>query len=61
MPTIIFRLRSKQKMAAGIPLTDEDREPWLQVLNGLLRRWDADGKQRSAGVFGVEGEVPRCS
>jgi gluconokinase len=33
----------KEKMAAGHPLTDEDRAPWLQTLNGLMRRWDAEG------------------
>ena len=31
---------SKQKMASGQPLTDEDRAPWLARLNDLLRRWD---------------------
>jgi gluconokinase len=25
------------KMASGTPLTDEDRKPWLQKLNGMLR------------------------
>jgi gluconokinase len=25
-----------EKMAAGVPLTDEDREPWLQTLAGVL-------------------------
>ncbi len=25
------------KMAAGTPLTDDDRKPWLQALNGKLR------------------------
>lgn len=25
-----------QKMSAGIPLTDEDREPWLKTLNVLI-------------------------
>jgi gluconokinase len=30
---------NKQKMAAGHPLTDEDRQPWLETLNGLLRGW----------------------
>jgi carbohydrate kinase (thermoresistant glucokinase family) len=34
----------KAKMAAGIPLTDEDRRPWLQLLNRLLRRWDKENK-----------------
>jgi len=33
----------KQKMAAGQSLTDEERLPWLQELNGLLRTWEADG------------------
>lgn len=36
-------LANKQKMAAGHPLNDEDREPWLQTLNGLLREWYSSG------------------
>jgi len=32
-------LANKQKMAAGHPLNDEDREPWLETLNGLMRGW----------------------
>jgi carbohydrate kinase (thermoresistant glucokinase family) len=32
----------KAKMAAGVPLTDEDRGPWLQGLNGVLRKWDTE-------------------
>ena len=32
-----FSPAAKQKMAAGHPLTDEDRAPWLQTLNALLR------------------------
>jgi gluconokinase len=35
---------NKAKMAAGHPLTDEDREPWLATLNGVLREWFADGR-----------------
>jgi gluconokinase len=35
---------NKQKMAAGIPLTDEDRAPWLELLNGVLRGWFAAGQ-----------------
>ena len=31
------------KMAAGTPLTDEDRAPWLATLNALLREWVAKG------------------
>ncbi len=35
---------NKAKMAAGHPLTDEDREPWLQALNGLMRGWYEAGQ-----------------
>jgi gluconokinase len=28
-----------EKMRSGIPLTDEDREPWLKSLRGLIVRW----------------------
>ena len=38
-----FPLAYKQKMAAGHPLTDEDRAPWLLTLNALLRKWDDGG------------------
>ncbi|HWW24195.1 MAG TPA: gluconokinase [Edaphobacter sp.] len=30
---------NKQKMAAGHALTDEDRQPWLETLNRLMRGW----------------------
>ena len=29
-----------EKMANGIPLTDEERLPWLQVLSGLMKIWN---------------------
>ncbi len=32
-------LANKQKMAAGHPLDDQDRQPWLEELNRLLRSW----------------------
>ena len=35
--------QNKEKMHAGIPLTDEDRAPWLQTLNSLLRGWAEKG------------------
>ena len=35
---------NKQKMGAGHALTDEDRQPWLETLNGVLRGWAAAGK-----------------
>ena len=37
-------LANKQKMAAGQPLNDEDRQPWLEELNRLLQAWLAAGK-----------------
>lgn len=35
---------NKQKMHSGIPLTDEDRIPWLTRLHELLAGWDQEGK-----------------
>lgn len=32
------------KMARGIPLTDENRAPWLESLRAVIVRWIADGK-----------------
>lgn len=32
------------RMSAGIPLTDEDRGPWLDILAGLIGSWDVDGR-----------------
>lgn len=33
-----------ERMAAGRPLTDDDREPWLRTLAGLLATRHADGR-----------------
>jgi len=41
----------KAKMASGQPLNDDDRQPWLETLNALLREWSAAG----------EGGVLACS
>jgi gluconokinase len=35
---------NKQKMAAGHPLNDDDRQPWLEALNRLMRGWLETGK-----------------
>lgn len=35
---------NKEKMAAGHPLNDADRQPWLETLNDLMRGWFASGK-----------------
>ncbi len=33
-----------EKMRNGIPLTDEDRAPWLQALREVIAEWIAAGK-----------------
>jgi gluconokinase len=35
---------NKAKMHAGIPLTDEDRTPWLASLHAVLLGWHRSGK-----------------
>jgi gluconokinase len=37
-------LANKQKMAEGHALNDEDRQPWLEVLNRLMKGWFDEGK-----------------
>jgi gluconokinase len=44
-------LANKEKMAAGHPLNDADREPWLETLNGLLRGWYVDEVRGGGGVL----------
>jgi gluconokinase len=33
-----------EKMQNGIPLTDSDRAPWLEILRSLIANWIAEGK-----------------
>jgi len=40
---------NKAKMHAGIPLTDQDRQPWLITLHDLLLGW------YEAGISGILG------
>jgi len=35
---------NKEKMASGQPLNDDDRQPWLETLNALMRGWYESGK-----------------
>jgi len=35
---------NRQKMHSGIPLTDEDRAPWLAALHALILRWHQRGE-----------------
>jgi gluconokinase len=33
-----------EKMKHGIPLTDEDREPWLQTLHDRILQWNSESR-----------------
>ncbi|HKW64506.1 MAG TPA: gluconokinase [Candidatus Acidoferrum sp.] len=35
---------NKEKMSNGIPLTDEDRLPWLQSIRDAMKKWQAQGQ-----------------
>ena len=35
---------NKAKMASGQPLNDDDRQPWLEILNKMMRGWFESGK-----------------
>ncbi|MCM5558870.1 gluconokinase [Pleomorphomonas sp. JP5] len=35
-----------EKMRAGVPLTDDDRWPWLRALRQAIDGWQADGRSR---------------
>jgi gluconokinase len=35
---------NKEKMHAGIPLTDEDRAPWLEAVHARLLAWERAGE-----------------
>ncbi|QNI33589.1 gluconokinase [Alloacidobacterium dinghuense] len=35
---------NRQKMHSGIPLTDEDRAPWLATLHELISKWHLRGE-----------------
>jgi len=34
-----------EKMSRGVPLTDEDRLPWLQSIRDALRKWQEQGSK----------------
>lgn len=47
---------NKQKMAAGHPLDDEDRQPWLETLNGLMQGWWREGKRGVLACSALKGK-----
>jgi carbohydrate kinase (thermoresistant glucokinase family) len=34
---------NKEKMSRGVPLTDEDRKPWLAILRNEIENWEKKG------------------
>jgi gluconokinase len=54
---------NREKMRAGVPLTEADRLPWLETLAALIRGWQEDGRnavlacsalsRRSREILGV--------
>lgn len=47
-----------ERMRAGLPLTDDLREPWLERLSGLIRTWIDRGEAKSVARTGT---VLACS
>jgi gluconokinase len=47
---------NKKKMAAGHPLNDDDRQPWLETLNKLMRGWFEAGK---SGILACSALKPK--
>lgn len=37
-------IRNKEKMRSGIPLTDEDRQPWLEAIAAEIKKLRAESK-----------------
>lgn len=62
--------QNRAKMARGLPLTDSDRRPWLQILRGIAAGYAASGqsavlacsalKQSYRNLLreGIEAQVP---
>lgn len=47
---------ARAKMAAGIPLGDEDRRGWLTALNGVLRAASRRGEHRILACSALTGQ-----
>jgi gluconokinase len=50
---------NKQKMTAGIPLTDEDRQSWLNNMNQACQE-TVKTFRSCVCVFGTERKIPGC-
>lgn len=45
---------NKEKMAAGIPLTDQDRQPWLESIAQLIAEQHAQGRSAIVGCSALK-------
>ena len=50
---------NKAKMHAGIPLTDEDRAPWLATLHEVLLGWYRRWRKRRPDLLRAETDLSR--
>src|SRR5208283_1809983 len=50
-----------EKMHRGIPLTDEDRKPWLQALAKLIRRCTGPWREHRSCLFRPQACLPGVS
>lgn len=46
---------NKAKMAAGHPLDDADRQPWLETLNAVLRKWQTESASGVLACSALKG------
>lgn len=44
-----------EKMKKGIPLSDEDREPWLRTIRGAIEQWKRDGSGHVLACSALKG------
>ncbi len=49
-----------EKMRAGIPLTDQDRAPWLASLHDAIMGWLTAGENVVLACSGAQGGVSRA-
>jgi len=43
-----------EKMSRGMPLTDEDRLPWLKSIRDAMQQWEAHGKNAVVGCSALK-------
>ena len=48
-----------RKMASGVPLTDTDRQPWLETLHGLLADLSLKGQPAVLACSALKKSIAR--